>query len=157
MNLNLTLLGEMLTFIVFVWFTMRFVWPPLMHALETRKEKIAAGLAAAEKGKRELEMAHQQSADILAKAKTQAAQFITQANERAHHIIEEGKARASTEGERLLAIAKSDIAREAQAARDVLLREMSAFVVKGAEKILQHEVNKSANERLVAELIKDAS
>ena len=157
MNLNLTLLGEMLTFIVFVWFTMRYVWPPLMTALETRKEKIAAGLAAAEKGKRDLESASHKVAEILLQAKTQAAQLIEQANQRANHIIEEGKARARTEGDRLLEVAKNEIAREAQAARDSLLRELSSFVVAGAEKILQHEVNKSVNERIVAELIKDAS
>ena len=124
MNLNLTLFGEMLTFIVFVWFTMRFVWPPLMRALEERREKIAAGLAAAEKGNRELELAHHKVTEILTHAKGQAAQMIEQANQRANHIIEEGKARARVEGDRLLAIAKNDIDREVHTAREALLQQL---------------------------------
>lgn len=157
MNLNLTLLGEILTFIVFVWFTMRFVWPPMTRALEERREKIAAGLAAAEKSKRELALATQKISDMLADAKTQAAQLIDQAHQRVSHIIEEGKFRARTEGDRLLSLAKEDIQREVQAARDVLLGELSSLVAAGAERILQHEVNQNTNDRIVAELIRDVS
>lgn len=155
MNLNLTLLGEMLTFIVFVWFTMRFVWPPLMKALEERREKIAAGLAAAEKSKRDLELAQHKVTEMMTEAKAQVAQLVEQANQRANHIIEESKARARVEGERLLVIAKSDIQREVYAAREALMTQLSSLVVAGAEKILQHEVNKSANDRIIAEMVKD--
>ncbi len=153
MNINLTLLGEMLTFAVFVWFTMRFVWPPLMKAMTERRETIAAGLAAAEKGKRDLELAAHKVTELLTEAKAQAAQMIEQANHRANHIIEESKAHARIEGERLLAIAKTDIAREFQAARETLMHQVSSLVIAGAEKVLQHEVNKSANDRLVAEVL----
>src|SRR3989338_1061066 len=117
MNLNFTLLGEMLTFIVFVWFTMQFIWPPLIKVLAERREKIAAGLAAAEKTKRDLELAHHKVTELLTEAKAQAAQMIEQASQRANHIIEEAKGRARDECDRLLVIAKTDIEREFQAAR----------------------------------------
>lgn len=153
MNINLTLFGEMLTFAIFVWFTMRFIWPPLTKAMTERREKIAAGLAAAEKGKRDLELAAHKVTEILTEAKAQAAQLIEQANHRANHIIEESKAHARDEGNRLLAIAKSDIEREFQAARDTLMTQVSSLVIAGAEKVLRHEVNQSANDRLVNEIL----
>lgn len=155
MNLNLTLLGEMLTFAVFVWFTMRFVWPPLTKALDERREKIADGLAAAEKGKRDLELAQHKVTELLTEAKAQSAQIIEQANHRANHIIEEGKARAREEGDRLLAIAKDDIDREFQTAKEELLTQISALAISGAERILQKEVNKSANDQLVTAMVKE--
>lgn len=153
MNINLTLFGEMITFAVFVWFTMRFVWPPLMKAMEDRRDRIAAGLAAAEKGQRDLELASHKVTELLTEAKAQAAQMIEQANHRANSIIEEGKARARIEGDRLLIIAKTDIEREFQAAREKLLHDISSLVITGAEKVLQHEVNKSANDRLISEMM----
>lgn len=153
MNINLTLFGEMITFAIFVWFTMRFVWPPLTKAMDERREKIAAGIAAGEKGLRDLELARHKVTEIITEAKAQAAQMIEQANHRANHIIEEGKAKARDEGERLLEIAKTDIEREYHAAREKLMDQISSLVVAGAEKVLQHEVNKSANDRLVSEMI----
>jgi len=153
MNINLTLFGEMITFAVFVWFTMRFVWPPLVKAMEERREKIAAGIAAGEKGLRDLELARHKVTEIITEAKAQAAQMIEQANHRANHIIEEGKAKARVEGDRLLGIAKTDIEREYHSAREKLMDQISSLVVTGAEKVLQHEVNKSANDRLVSEMI----
>lgn len=153
MNINLTLFGEMITFAIFVWFTMRFVWPPLMKAMEERRETIAAGLAAGEKGKRDLELAAHKVTELLTEAKAHAAQMIEQANHRANHIIEEAKARSREEGDRLLVIAKMDIEREFHTARQMLMEEISSLVVAGAEKVLQHEVNKSANDRLVAEVL----
>ena len=153
MDINLTLFGEMITFAIFVWFTVAFVWPPLTKALAERQQKIAAGLAAAEKAKRDLELAQHKVTEILTEAKAQAAQLIESANQRANHIIEESKARARDEGNRLLAIAKSDIEREVNAARDDLMKQISSLVISGAEKVLQHEVNKSANDKLIAEMI----
>lgn len=153
MNLNLTLLGQMLTFAVFVWFTMRFVWPPLTKALEERREKVAAGLAAGEKGERDLELAKHKVEEMMLDAKGKAAQIIEQANQRANHIVEEAKARAREEGDRLINIAKSDIEREFNTARETLMGEVSSLVMTGAERILQHEVNKSANDRLVDQMI----
>lgn len=153
MNINLTLLGEMITFAIFVWFTMRFVWPPLMKAMEERRATIAAGLAAAEKGKRDLELAQHKVTEILTEAKAQAALMIEQAHHRANHIIEESKARAREEGDRLMLIAKNDIEREFQRARDTLMDQVSSLVIAGAEKVLQHEINKSANDKIVADLL----
>ncbi len=153
MNINLTLFGEMLTFAVFVWFTMRFVWPPLMKAMDERREKIAAGLAAGEKGKHDLEQAALTVAQMLTDAKVQAGHMIEQANHRANHIIEEAKARAREEGDRLLVIAKADIAQEYQSAREKLMTEISSLVITGAEKVLQHEINKSANDKIVSEMM----
>ena len=153
MNINLTLFGEMITFAIFVWFTMRFVWPPLIKAMQERREKIAAGLAAAEKSKRDLELASHKVTELLTEAKAQAAQMLEQANHRANHIIEEAKGRAREEGERLLVIAKADIDREFQSAREALIKQVSSLVVVGAEKVLQHEVNQSANDRLVNEML----
>lgn len=155
MDINLTLLGEMLTFMVFVWFTVRFVWPPLTKALEERREKIAAGIAAADKARRDLELAQHKITEMMTVAKAQVAQLIEQANHRANHIVEEGKARARTEGDRLLEIAKNDIEREVYTARETLMNQLSSLVVAGAEKILQHEVNKSANDRIIAEMVKE--
>lgn len=155
MNINLTLLGEMLTFAIFVWFTMRFVWPPLMSALEERREKVASGLAAAEKGKRDLELARHKVNEMMMEAKGQAAQIIEQANQRAGHIVEEAKTRARTEGDRLLEIAKQDIDREFNMAREKLMMQVSSLVIAGAEKILKQEVNKSANDRLVDQMMKE--
>lgn len=153
MNINLTLFGEMITFAIFVWFTMRFVWPPLTAALEERREKIAAGLAAADKSKRDLELVQHKIAEIVNEAKAQAAQMIEQANQRANHIVEEAKARARAEGDRLLEMAKNDVEREVNAARETLLNQISSLVISGAERVLQHEVNKSANDKLIAEMI----
>lgn len=153
MNLNLTLFGEMITFAVFVWFTMRFVWPPLMKAMMDRREKIAAGLAAAERGQRDLELAQHKVTELLTEAKAQAAQIIEQAHHRANHIIEESKAHARAEGDRLLSIAKVDIEREFHAAREKLLHEVSSLVLTGAEKVLQHEVNRSANDKIISEMM----
>jgi F-type H+-transporting ATPase subunit b len=153
MNINLTLFGEMITFAIFVWFTMRFIWPPLTQALEERREKIAAGLAAAEKSKRDLELTQHKVTDILNEAKAQAAHMVEQANQRANHIVEESKARARAEGDRLLAIAKNDIDREVNSAREALMNQISSLVISGAEKVLQHEVNKSANDKLIAEMM----
>lgn len=146
MNLNLTLFGEMITFAIFVWFTMRFVWPPLMKAMDDRRATIAAGLAAAEKGKRDLELAQHKVTELLTEAKATAAQMIEQANNRANHIIEEGKARARIEGDRLLEIAKNDIEVEYHAAREKLIGEISSLVIAGSEKILQREVMQGSYE-----------
>jgi F-type H+-transporting ATPase subunit b len=153
MNINLTLFGEMITFAIFVWFTMRFVWPPLTAALEERREKIAAGLAAADQSKRDLAVTQHKVAEVLNEAKVQAAQMIEQANQRANHIVEEAKARARAEGDRLLEMAKHDIERELNTAKETLMAQISSLVITGAERVLQHEVNKSANDKLIAEMM----
>ncbi len=155
MDINATLIIQMLVFVVFIWVTMRFIWPPLMKALDTRRKTIADGLAAAEQGKKELELAEIKAKEQLTEAKTQAAHLIEQANQRANHIVEEAKAKARQEGEHLLSLAKGEIEQEYNAAKAKLMKQVASIAVAGAEKILQREVDKASNDRLVDELVSE--
>jgi len=153
MDINLTLLGEMITFAVFIWFTMKFVWPPLMNAMNERQQKIADGLAAGEQGQRELELARIKIKEQLLEAKTEAATILEQANQRAGHIVEEAKGKARDEGDRLLQLAKGEIDQEYNTAKEALMQNVSKIVVAGAEKILQREVDQKNNDSLIKELV----
>lgn len=145
----------MLVFIVFVGLTMKFVWPPLIKVLEVRRKKIADGLAVAERGHKELKLAEIKSEEMLTKAKAQAAYIVEQANRRASHIIKEAKNKARKEGAYLLRLAKSEIEQEYNAAKAELLKQISDIVVAGAQKILQREIDKASNDRLVNELLSE--
>lgn len=149
MNINLTLIGQMIAFAIFVWFTKKFVWTPIMAALEERKGKIADGLAAAERGQHEQELAKQRAADELRKAKAQAADIINQAQKRASEIVDEAKGNARTEGDRLLTAAKAEIEQEANRARETLREKVSELALAGAEKILRREVNADAHREVI--------
>ncbi len=149
MDLNATLIGEIITFILFVWFTMRYVWPPLMKVMDERRKQIAEGLLAAEAARKELELAQHQSKEIIAGAKTQAAVIVEQSHQRAASIIEEAKTDAREEGVHLIKLAKGEIEQEKIAAREQLLSQVTGFAIAGAEKILMREVNKQGNEQLV--------
>jgi F-type H+-transporting ATPase subunit b len=153
MNLNATLLVEIITFILLIWLVMKFVWPHIIDAMEERKQKIADGLAAADKGHRTLELAEIKVKEQIAEVKVQAAKILEQANSRATHIVEEAKLQAREEGERLLQLAQAEIAQESQAARDLLLRDVSRLAVSGAEKILKRQVDDEHSARLIDELI----
>ena len=155
MDINATLILQMLVFVIFIWVTMRFIWPPLMKALETRRKTIADGLAAAEQGRKELELAEIKSKEQLTEAKVQAGHIIEQAHQRANHLIEEAKAKARQEGERLRQLAQAEIEQEYQAAKDKLMKQIASIAVAGAEKILQREVDKASNDRLVDELVSE--
>ncbi len=155
MNLNATLLVQALCFAVFIWVTMKYIWPPVVNILEKRRDEIADGLAAAEQGKKDLELAQHKSKEILNDAKTEAAQIIEQANQRANRILEDAKQHARTEGERLLSLAKEEITQEYNTAKETLLKQVSRIAVAGAEKILQSEVDKASNDRLVNELVSE--
>jgi F-type H+-transporting ATPase subunit b len=155
MDVNATLIIQMLVFVAFIWVTVRFVWPPLMKALEARRKTIADGLAAAEEGRKLLELAEIKSKEKLTDAKAQASHMIEQANQRANHIIEEAKAKARSEGEHLLQLAKNEITQEYNTAKEQLLKQVSSIAVAGAEKILQREVDKASNDRLVDELVSE--
>lgn len=152
MDLNLTLLGQMITFAVFIWFTMKYVWPPLMKIMEERRKKIADGLAAGEQGERELEMVRIKVKEQLLEAKTEAASILEQANQRAIQVVAEAKEKARIEGERLIDLAKSEIQQEYNTVRQELMREVSAIAVAGAERILEREVDKASNDKLIREL-----
>jgi F-type H+-transporting ATPase subunit b len=152
MNFNATLIGQSITFIFFVWFCMKFVWPPIMNALETRKKQIADGLAAADRGKHELELAAKKAGDNMRDAKAQAADVIAQAEKRAAQIIEEAKTAAKEEGDRQLAAAQANIAQETNRARESLREQVAGLAVAGAEKILRREVNAQTHADLLGQL-----
>lgn len=152
MNFNATLIGQSITFIFFVWFCMKYVWPPIMNALEARKKQIADGLAMADRGKHELELAARKAGDSLRDAKAQAAEVLAQAEKRAAQIIEEAKLAAKDEGDRQLAAAQANIAQETNRAREALREQIAALAVAGAEKILRREVNAQTHADLLSQL-----
>jgi F-type H+-transporting ATPase subunit b len=151
MNINLTLFGQTVSFIFFIWFCRKFVWPPIMNALNERKAKIADGLAAAEKGVHEEELAKQRAAEILKDAKAQGQEVIRQAEKRAAEIVEEAKLAAKSEGERLIQAAQAEIEQNVNRAREELRGQVVSLAVAGARKVLKKEIDEAAN----ADLIKD--
>ncbi|MDH5181046.1 MAG: F0F1 ATP synthase subunit B [Gammaproteobacteria bacterium] len=153
MNINLTLIGQSITFFVFIWFCMKYVWPPIMHALNERKTKIADGLAAADKGKHEEELARQGAAETLRKAKAEAAEIIAHAQKRAGEIMEEAKVAARAEADRLVHAANAEIEQETNRAREVLRGQVVKLAVAGAGKVLKREINEQANEDLLKDLV----
>jgi F-type H+-transporting ATPase subunit b len=155
MNINLTLIGQLLTFAAFVWFTMKYVWTPIMGALETRKKEIADGLAAAERGQHEQELAKERAKDVLHEAKSQAAEIVAQAQKRAAEIVDESKGTARTEGERILSAAQAEIEQETNRAREQLRSKVGQLAVSGAEKILRKEINADAHKDIVEALAKE--
>ncbi len=145
MNINLTLIGQSITFALFVWFCMRFIWPPVMGALEARRKEIADGLAAAERGQHEQELAEKRAAKYIKEAKGQASDIITQAQKRAGEIVEEAKGDAKTEAERIVTGANAEIEQEINRAREHLRQEVVVLAIAGAEKVLKREVDKAAH------------
>jgi F-type H+-transporting ATPase subunit b len=152
MNFNATLIGQSITFIVFVWFCMKFIWPPVMHALEERKKKIADGLAAAEHGKHEQELAEERAKEILREAKDQAGEIFSRADKRAAEIVEEAKDDAREEGARLLTAARAEIDQEVNRAREALRGKVVSIALAGAGKVLEREVDESAHGELLNKL-----
>ena len=152
MNINLTLFGQTVTFIVFVWFCMKFVWPPIINALTERRQRIADGLAEAEKGMQSRAVAEQDAAKVLEAAKGQATEVLAQAQRRADEIVEESKRNARVEGERLLAGARAEIDQEVNRAREALRKEVVAIALRGAEQLLGREVDQSAHNDLLDDL-----
>lgn len=153
MDLNATLLGQLITFVIFIWFTMRYVWPPITKAMTARTQRIAEGLAASERGKHELELAQHKAADFIRDAKIQAASIIEEANKRAGHIVEAAQDDARSESERLLALGKAEISKEMQKARQELKTQVASIAMFGAEKILERSIDKDANSELLDKLI----
>jgi len=153
MNFNATLIGQTITFIVFVWFCMKYVWPPLMAALEERKIRIADGLAAAERGQKDLELAKSKVIDNLKDAKVQAQDIINQAHKRANEMVDEAKESAREEAEKIKVAATSDIDQQINAAREHLRKEVSVIALAGAEQILKREVNAEAHGKVLDDLM----
>ncbi|MBI2286653.1 MAG: F0F1 ATP synthase subunit B [Nitrosomonadales bacterium] len=153
MNINATLLAQTIMFALFVWFCMKFVWPPIMAALEQRKKQIADGLADAERAKHDLELAAKRSAEILREAKEKAGEIIVNAEKRDSEIIEAAKAKAKIEGERILAGAKAEIDQEVFRAKEQLRTQVSAIALAGASKILGREIDAKAHNDLLDKLV----
>jgi F-type H+-transporting ATPase subunit b len=144
----------MITFALLVWFTMKYVWPPLMQALEERKKKIADGLAAGEKGKHEMELAEKKAKSVLKDAKEQASEIVNLAQKRANEVVEESKQSAKLEGERIIAGAKAQIGRDMQQAKEQLRKEVGALAVSAAEQILKREVDQGKHKEIINNLDK---
>lgn len=152
MNINFTLFSQAVAFAIFIWFTVRFVWPPLMRAIENRQKTIADGLAAAERGKHELELASQRSADVVRDAKQRASDIIVQAEKRAAEIVDEARDAAKGEADRVLAGAKAEVEQEVFRAREALRQDVADLAVAGASKILRREVDAKAHADLLASI-----
>ena len=149
MNINLTLFAQALTFAAFIWFTVKFVWPPLLRAIEARQKQIADGLAAAEQGKKSLEVSSKQAEQAIQEARVRATEIIAQAEKRDAQMVEAAKVAAKAEGDREKAAVKADIQQEAQRAREQLREQVAALAVAGAEKILRREVDAKAHAELL--------
>ncbi|MFM1895689.1 MAG: hypothetical protein RLZZ385_763 [Pseudomonadota bacterium] len=152
MNLNATIIGQSIAFAVFVWFCMKYVWPPITAILEERQRKIAEGLEAADRAQRDLGLAQNKAADELREAKKQGAEIIELANKRAAQIIDEAKEKAREEGQRLIAAANAEIDQEVHRAKEALRKQVAAIAIAGAEKILEKSIDQAANEDLVNKL-----
>jgi F-type H+-transporting ATPase subunit b len=149
MNINFSLIAQAITFALFIWFTVKLIWPFMLRAIETRQKTIADGLAAAERGHRELKDASRQSEETIADARGRAADILAQTERRATQLIEEAKTAAKGEGEREKAAAKAEIEQEFARAREQLRDQVAALAVAGAEKILQREVDAKAHADLL--------
>jgi len=152
MNINLTLVAQAFAFAILIWFTVKYVWPPLLSAIETRQKEIADGLAAAHEGKNALEVASKKSEVTLNEAKQKASEIIGQAEKRATQIIEEAKGNAVAEGDRLISGAKSEIEQEINRAKEGLRSQVSALAIAGAEKILRKEIDAKAHSEILSQL-----
>ena len=149
MNLNFTLVAEAIAFSAFIWFTVRFVWPPMLRAIEARQKTIADGLAAAEQGRKSLEVSSRQADEELRKARERANEILAHAEKRVSQMIEEAKGAAKEEGSREKAAAKAEIDQEVSRAREQLRDQVAALAVAGAEKILRREVDAKAHADLL--------
>jgi len=149
MNINFTLFAQAIVFTAFIWFTVKFVWPPLLRAIEARQKQIADGLAAAEQGKKSLEVSAKQADKAIQEARGRAADILAQAEKRGAQLVDEAKTAAKAEGDREKAAAKADIQQEAQRAREQLREQVAALAVAGAEKILRREVDAKAHADLL--------
>ena len=152
MDINMTLIGQSIAMIVFVWFCMKFIWPPLLEAIEARQKEIADGLAAAERGEQSLQKAQAEAEQIVDEARKQATGILDQAHARANEIVSEGKSDGVKERERQLVAAKSEIEQEANRAREELRGQVSAIAIAGAEKILNREIDDKSHDDILGKL-----
>ena len=155
MDLNATLIGQMLTFVVFVLFTMKYIWPPLTKAMNDREKKIADGLAAGQRGEQDLRLAQQKSIDILQESRATAANIITQAHSRAEHLCEEGKQLAKQQAEHLIAQAQIQISQQFHAAQKALKDQVSTLALDMAKKIVGYDLDPAKHQQLLDKWVED--
>jgi F-type H+-transporting ATPase subunit b len=155
MNINFTLFAQAIVFAAFIWFTVKFIWPPLLRAIEQRQKTIADGLAAGERGRQELEAAGKRAHEELARARERVNEIINSAEKRDGQMLEEAKAAAKAEAERIIAAAKADIDQQVGKAREMLREQVASLAVAGAEKILRREVNAKAHAEMLEQLKKE--
>lgn len=155
MNINFTLIAQAITFAIFIWFTVKFVWPPLLNAIEKRQKEIADGLAAANEGKMSLEVASKKNAEALEQTKQKSSEILGQAEKRASQIIDDAKVTANSEAERIKSSAQSEIEQEINRAKEDLRGQISNLAIAGAEKILEKEIDKKAHAEMLTKLAKD--
>ena len=155
MDINLTLIGQTIAMIIFVWFCMKFIWPPLLAAIEDRQQKIEEGLAAADRGQERLVQARAEADEIVADARRQATSILDQANARANEIVADGKADGVKERERQLVAATAEIEQETNRAREELRNQVSTIALAGAEKILSREIDPAAHEDILGRLAQE--
>ena len=152
MDINMTIFGQTIAMIVFVWFCMKYIWPPMMLALDERRKTIADGLAAAEQGQKELADAQKQFEETVREAREKGAEVLAQANSRSAEIVEEARVAAREEGDKLIAQAKVEIATEAGRAKDALRGQVAAIAVAGTRQLLERELNPSDHQALLDKL-----
>jgi len=152
LDINMTLLGQTIAMIVFVWFCMKLIWPPIIQAIEERQTQIADGLAAAERGQQSLDKAKVEADEVVDDARKQATTILDQAHARANEIVTEGKADGTKERDRQVAAARAEVEQETNRAREELRGQVSAIAVASAEKILQREIDQKAHEDILSKL-----
>lgn len=155
MNINATLLGQAIVFLILIWFTVKFIWPPLVKAVEDRQKKIAEGLAAAERGQTELQSAHGEAQSIVLAAREQAKKIVDQAHKREAEIVEEARSTAVDEGKRIVESSRQDAQQEKTRARDDLRKEVATLAVAGASRLLQREIDPKAHADLIEQLARE--
>lgn len=153
MNVNATLFGQMIVFAILIWFSMKFIWPPLMAAIEDRQKKIAEGLAAADRAQSELKDADARVADEIRKARVDASAIIDKANQQANQIVDKAKQDAIAEGNRQKASAEAEIENMAHRAKEQLRTQVAQLAVSGASKIIQREINADTHKALIDQLV----
>lgn len=152
MNITATLLAQIVAFVLLIWFVNKFLWTPMNAMLEARQKRIADGLAAGEKGKKELELAEKRATDALKDAKAQASEILVQAEKRGSEIVDEAKGKAREEGDRIVAAANAEIEQEVNRAKEEIRGKVAEISVAAAAKIIGHEVDAKAHDKLISDL-----
>ena len=155
MQFNLTLIGQSVAFALFVWFCVKIVWPPVIAALRQRQQQIADGLAAAERGEQALARAETERSNMLAEARDRAQHIVEQAQQRGEQLIEEARNKAHVEGQRKVAAAETEIEQAGHQLRESLRKQLGQLVVKGAEQVVEREIDAESHKKLLAELAKE--